>query len=99
MCWCGVDAVVLQWEGLLLLVGPYGEHQRRPWEGPVVLVPEVDGVRLISSASHHLLRRVQDCWVQVRGGGGQRHWGGGGGGLGTRGRGRGMQPDGLTWAS
>jgi len=25
LTWCGVDAVALRWEGLLLLAGPYGD--------------------------------------------------------------------------
>jgi hypothetical protein len=65
--WCGGDAVVLRWPDLLLLAGPYGEHLTWPLEGPVVLVPEVDGLRLITATTHKLLRRVADCLVAVRG--------------------------------
>jgi hypothetical protein len=70
--WCGVDAVALRWEGLLLLVGPYGDWLRRAATGALVMVPEVDGVRLIScsgtgggGSSSSLLRRVPNVMLQV----------------------------------
>lgn len=65
LCWCGVDAVALRWEGLLLLVGPYGDWLKRACEGPHVMVPEVDGLRLITGTTMSLLRRVPDVLVQV----------------------------------
>lgn len=66
LCWCGVDAVALRWDSLLLLVGPYGDWLKRPCEGPVVLVPEVDGLRLLTATTMSLLRRVPDVLIQVR---------------------------------
>eukprot|EP00775_Hariotina_reticulata_P009376 gene9376-9539_t len=70
MAWCGVDAVAMRWEGLLLLVGPYGDWLRRAATGALVMVPEVDGVRLIGSSgttgtSTSLLRRVPNVLLQV----------------------------------
>eukprot|EP00879_Flechtneria_rotunda_P017255 GHRR01018076.1.p1 GENE.GHRR01018076.1~~GHRR01018076.1.p1 ORF type:complete len:487 (+),score=167.02 GHRR01018076.1:290-1750(+) len=65
LAWCGVDAVALHWEGLLLLLGPYGDWLRRACEGPVVMVSEVDGLRLINGATTSLLRRVSDTLIQV----------------------------------
>ena len=74
LCWCGTDAVLLQFPELLLLVGPYGDyvswhvsHER------LAMVSELDGVRLVSSSRHEMLRKVPDCLVQVRAGG----WGSG----------------------
>lgn len=66
MCWCGVDAVALRWEGLLLLVGPYGDWLKRSCEGPVLMVAEVDGLRLITATTMSLFRRVPDVLIQVR---------------------------------
>ncbi|WIA22377.1 hypothetical protein OEZ85_004684 [Tetradesmus obliquus] len=65
IAWCGVDAVALRWEGLLLLVGPYGDWLKRPCQGAVALVTEVDGLRMVSSSTCSLLRRVPDALVQV----------------------------------
>lgn len=57
--------MALRWEGLLLLVGPYGDWLKRPCEGAHVMVPEVDGLRLITGTTMSLLRRVPDVLVQV----------------------------------
>lgn len=65
LCWCGVDAVALRWEGLLLLVGPYGDWVKYPCDGPMSIVSDVDCLRVISSTTHHIIRRVADCMVQV----------------------------------
>lgn len=65
VCWCGVDAVALRWDGLLLLVGPYGDWLKRACEGPQMLVPEVDGLRCITGGSMSLLRRVPEPLLQV----------------------------------
>lgn len=62
-----MDAVALRWDSLLLLVGPYGDWLKRPCEGAVVLVPEVDGLRLLTATTMSLLRRVPDVLIQVRG--------------------------------
>jgi hypothetical protein len=66
MCWCGVDAVALRWEGLLLLVGPNGDWLKRACDCPVQMVAEVDGLRLITASTMSLFRRVPDVLIQVR---------------------------------
>lgn len=58
--------MALRWEGLLLLVGPYGDWLKRPCEGSVVMVAEVDGLRLITADKMSLLRRVPDVLQEVR---------------------------------
>ncbi|KIY95564.1 Vacuolar protein sorting-associated protein 16 [Monoraphidium neglectum] len=65
LAWCGVDAVALRWEGLLLLAGPYGDWLRLPASGPMALVSEVDGLRVVTEATHMLLRRVAEPLLQV----------------------------------
>ncbi|KAK9907253.1 hypothetical protein WJX75_000093 [Coccomyxa subellipsoidea] len=65
VAWCGTDSVVLYWEDILLLVGPYGDWVKYSLEEPAVLVTECDGVRLISDTTHELLRRVPDCLADV----------------------------------
>ena len=42
----------------MLMVGPLGDTVEFPVAPPVVLVPERDGVRVISDERHELLRRV-----------------------------------------
>lgn len=66
VAWCGTDAVVLTWPNLLVVVGPYGDWVRYALdECDVVVVPELDSCRLVSTTTHELLRRVPDCLVQV----------------------------------
>lgn len=66
LAWCGADAVALRWEGLLLLAGPYGDWLRLPSPGPAAMAQEVDGLRVVTEASHTLIRRVAapllDCY-------------------------------------
>lgn len=63
--WCGLDSVLLYWEETLLMVGPHGGSIRYDYEEPLVLVPECDGVRIISNSSTEFLQRVPDSTVSV----------------------------------
>ncbi|KAL3162570.1 hypothetical protein ABBQ38_008623 [Trebouxia sp. C0009 RCD-2024] len=63
--WCGTDSVVMCWQDILLMVGPYGDWIKHDLEGKTVLVSECDGVRLVSAEKHELLSRVPDSLVDV----------------------------------
>eukprot|EP00873_Tetraselmis_striata_P045222 jgi/Tetstr1/465486/TSEL_010170.t1 len=65
LAWCGADAVVMYWEEVLLMVGPYGDWVYYPIEEPAMLVSEVDGLRIVGNSSTQLLRRVADCLVDI----------------------------------
>jgi hypothetical protein len=61
MAWCGEDGVLLFWERVgALLVGAAGGARWWDLGAPAagVLVPEVDGVRVLTPAAHALIRRV-----------------------------------------
>lgn len=60
MVWCGSDAIVLLWPELLLLIGPFGDHATWTLDPSerMFLVPEVDGLRLVTQSRHELLRKV-----------------------------------------
>jgi vacuolar protein sorting-associated protein 16 len=61
MKWCGEDSVVLHWKNLgILMVGPYGDWLRFPYEGMehVFLLPEMDCCRVITDTSVEILQRV-----------------------------------------
>ena len=49
----------------MIMVGPYGDWVRYDMEEPCVLTPEVDGVRILTSQRHELLRRVPDALVDI----------------------------------
>ncbi|KAJ1549328.1 hypothetical protein HK096_000121, partial [Nowakowskiella sp. JEL0078] len=65
MTWCGVDSVVLHWEDTVLMVGPFGDWIKYSYEGVVNMVPEVDGVRIITFEKCELLQRVPDACEKV----------------------------------
>ena len=59
--WCGEDSVVLHWKNLgILMVGPYGDWLRFPYEnhGNLYLIPEIDCCRVVSDISVEILQRV-----------------------------------------
>jgi len=61
MTWCGEDSVVLHWKNLgVLMVGPYGDWLRFPYEnqGNLYLIPEMDCCRVVTDVAVELLQRV-----------------------------------------
>jgi len=67
MAWCGADAVVLHWPEVLLMVGPYGDAVRWPLDAPAALAPECDGLRVLTTDAHVLLRRIPDPLARCAG--------------------------------
>jgi hypothetical protein len=65
MIWCGPDSVLLYWEETLLMVGPNGGSIKYEYEQSLFLVPECDGVRIISNSCTEFLQRVPDSTVSV----------------------------------
>ena len=58
LAWCGPEAVVMYWPGLLLMVGPRGDFERFEAPHPVQLVEECDGLRLLSRTKCEIIQRV-----------------------------------------
>ncbi|XP_042011014.1 protein VACUOLELESS1-like [Salvia splendens] len=65
LAWCGSDAVLLYWEDMLLMVGPYEEPVRYIYDEPIILIPECDGVRILSNTTMEFLHRVPDSTVSI----------------------------------
>jgi hypothetical protein len=65
LVWCGTDSVVLYWDKMVLMVGPYGDWVKYTYDEAVVLLPEIDGVRVISSSLCEFLHRVPDPVVDI----------------------------------
>ncbi|KAL8653739.1 MAG: hypothetical protein Q9210_001926 [Variospora velana] len=63
--WCGNDAVLLAWEDEVHLIGPNGASLRYYFDGWVHLLPDVDGVRLITNEVCEFLQKVPDCTDDV----------------------------------
>lgn len=56
LVWCGADSLLLPWERLLLMVGPFGDSVKYSYASPPLLHTEVDGVRILSRESVELLQ-------------------------------------------
>jgi len=67
LVWCGVDSVVLYWEEIALMVGPYGDWVKYTYDEPATLVPECDGVRILTRSRAEFLQRVPDSLVSIFG--------------------------------
>lgn len=65
MAWCGLHSVLLYWDDLLLMVGPYGDPVRYTYDDPILLIPECDGVRILSNTSMEFLHIVPDSAVSI----------------------------------
>lgn len=63
--WCGNDAVMLAWEDEVHLIGPNGASLRYYFDGWVHLLPDIDGVRLITNDVCEFLQKVPDSTEDV----------------------------------
>jgi len=65
IAWCGLDSVLLYWDEMLLMVGPNGDPVRYVYDEPIKLIPECDGVRILSNSTMEFLQRVPDSTVSI----------------------------------
>ncbi|RCH85747.1 hypothetical protein CU098_002029, partial [Rhizopus stolonifer] len=65
LVWCGTDSVVLYWEKIVLMVGPFGDWIKYTYEDPIYLASEIDGVRIISNDKCELLQKVPACTEKI----------------------------------
>nr|XP_015927027.1 vacuolar protein sorting-associated protein 16 homolog [Parasteatoda tepidariorum] len=69
LVWCGTGAVVGIWqielENIMLVIGPDKDYMNDLFYTPIHLVPEIDGVRIISNNTHDLLQKVPDAVTDV----------------------------------
>jgi len=66
LVWCGFGAVCCYWgsgdDHLLFVVGPYASYYRYIYAEPISLIPEPDGVRIVTSKKCEFLSRVSRIW-------------------------------------
>ncbi|KAL5571351.1 hypothetical protein UlMin_020948 [Ulmus minor] len=65
LSWCGMDSVLLYWDDMLLMMGPRGDPVRYLYDEPIILIPECDGVRILSNFSMEFLQRVPDSTESI----------------------------------
>ena len=66
VCRCATGAVLAYWESVLLAVGPQKDWIKYSYaDGPVHLVPEMDGTRIIGQHTHDFLQRVPGSYTST----------------------------------
>ncbi|KZP18145.1 vacuolar protein sorting-associated protein 16 [Athelia psychrophila] len=63
--WCGNDVILVTWESLAVLVGPFGDTLQYFYPGTTFAITEVDGVRIISSDTCDLIQKVPASSVSI----------------------------------
>lgn len=58
MEWCGNDSVVLAWADEVHMIGPRGAALRHYYDSWVHLIPEMDGIRMLSIEKCEFLQKV-----------------------------------------
>jgi len=65
MQWCGSNAVALAWEDEVHLIGPNGAVTKFYYDAWIHLLPDVDGLRLLTNDVCEYLQKVPDACVDV----------------------------------
>ncbi|KAI5811091.1 Vps16, N-terminal region-domain-containing protein [Peziza echinospora] len=65
VAWCGNSSVVLVWDDEVHMVGPGGVALRYFYDSRVHLVPEIDGIRMITVESCEFLQKVPDVTESI----------------------------------
>ncbi|XP_043252548.1 vacuolar protein sorting-associated protein 16 homolog isoform X1 [Colletes gigas] len=65
IAWCGTEAVVCSWDSTIMVVGRTAETIVYNYDGPVHLVTEIDGVRVLSSSSHEMIQKVPNVVQKI----------------------------------
>ncbi|KAK5137309.1 hypothetical protein LTR08_000279 [Meristemomyces frigidus] len=63
--WCGDNAVVLAWEDEIHLIGPNGSASKFFYESFVHLLPDIDGIRIMTGDVCEFLQKVPDATEDV----------------------------------
>ncbi|EMR10340.1 hypothetical protein PNEG_01594 [Pneumocystis murina B123] len=67
MDWCGNDSVVVVYNTIVLIIGPFGGFLSFPCNGPALLISEIDGVRIITNDKCEFLQKVPDVLENIYG--------------------------------
>ncbi|KAL0062112.1 Vacuolar protein sorting-associated protein 16 [Marasmius tenuissimus] len=63
--WCGNDAILVTWDSLAVLVGPFADTLEFTYFGNVFAVTEPDGVRVVSQDSCDLIQKVPSSSLSI----------------------------------
>ncbi|KAG4306374.1 hypothetical protein PORY_000362 [Pneumocystis oryctolagi] len=63
--WCGNDSVIIVYNTIILMIGPFGGFLSFPCNGPALVISEIDGARIITSDKCEFLQKVPDILKNV----------------------------------
>lgn len=63
--WCGNNTVAIAWESEIVMVGPFGDSIRYFYAGPVSLISERDGLRVVSSDRLEFIQKVAEASTSI----------------------------------
>ncbi|EIN08291.1 vacuolar assembling/sorting protein VPS16 [Punctularia strigosozonata HHB-11173 SS5] len=63
--WCGNDAILVTWDVMAVLVGPFGDTLRYYYSGPTFAITEPDGVRIIGPDSCDFVEKVPSSTLSI----------------------------------
>ncbi|KAF2863190.1 vacuolar protein sorting-associated protein 16 [Piedraia hortae CBS 480.64] len=63
--WCGDNAVVLAWEDEIHIIGPMGAVSKHYYDSFVHLLPEIDGIKVLTADSCDFIQKVPDPTLEV----------------------------------
>ena len=58
MVWCGSGAVVINWGSMVYVVSPTKDNFTLVLDSVSHVVPEIDGLRILTTTSHEFLQKV-----------------------------------------
>ncbi|KAF7316202.1 putative vacuolar protein sorting-associated protein 16-like protein [Mycena indigotica] len=63
--WCGIDAILVTWDNMVVVVGPFGDTLEYYYTGPTFAVTEPDGVRVIGPEVCDLIQKVPSASTSI----------------------------------
>lgn len=62
---CGTEAVICSWNSTVMVIGRTAETIIYTYDGPVHLITEIDGVRVLSGSSHEMIQKVPNVVQKI----------------------------------
>ncbi|KAF8800582.1 vacuolar assembling/sorting protein VPS16 [Phlegmacium glaucopus] len=63
--WCGNDAILLTWDSLVAIVGPFGDTLHYFYHGQTFAITEMDSVRILGHDSCDLIQKVPASTLSI----------------------------------
>lgn len=61
------DAIIISYPNILLVIGISGESNMYSYDPAIILIPEMDGVRILTNSYHEVIQKVPKCVSNIFG--------------------------------